>query len=270
MINLIVALPEEARPIIHYYRLKRMHHLHAFPVYAGDHLRLIVCGIGNLAAATATGYLAGVLGSESVVAWLNIGIAGSQTFPVGAPVLAQQITDTSGQQHFYPGLCFEFPLKTAAIRTVSVPETDYRERVVYDMEAAGFYSAAMRFSTTELIHCVKIISDNNTSDISKLSGSRVVALVEQNMEAISGVVAKLLEKIAELNADRKGEEEINLINSRLALTVSQQAQLKTLIQNWFALTDMSPLDVVDIASVKTSKALLSELKLKLNELPVKY
>jgi hypothetical protein len=270
MINLIVALSEEARPIIHYYRLKRLHHLHAFPVYAGDNLRLIVCGIGNLATATATGYLAGIVGVEPNTAWLNIGIAGSKNISVGEAVLAHQITDMTRQQHFYPTICFEAALKTAAVQTVSVPETGYSEGIVYDMEAAGFYSAAMRFSTTELIHSLKIISDNKTLDISSISSSSVVTLVEQNLGAISKVIAALQGKVAELNADYNGQEEISLIRSRLSFTVSQQAQLQTLIQNWFALTDASPLSVLDIDSVKTSKALLNKLQLKLNEIPVKY
>jgi len=270
MINLIVALPEEARPIIHYYRLKRLHHLHAFPVYAGDNLRLVVCGIGTLAAATATGYLAGIVGVEPNMVWLNIGIAGSANISVGEAVLAHQITDIARQQHFYPAVCFETALKTVAVQTVSAPETGYSEGMVYDMEAAGFYSAAMRFSTTELIHSLKIISDNNTRDIDSLSGARVVTLVEQNMEVIARVVAMLLDKVSVLKMDYNGKEEINLISSRLSFTVSQQAQLQTLMQNWFALTDASPLSVLDIDSFKTSKALLSELQLKLNELPVKY
>lgn len=270
MINLIVALSEEARPIIHYYRLKRLHHLHAFPVYGGDDLRLIVCGMGNLAAATATGYLAGVLGRNMDMAWLNIGIAGSKNLPVGQAALAHQITDMTRQQHFYPTLCFEAPMKTAAIQTVAVPVTDYAEGIVYDMEAAGFYSAAMRFSTTELIHSIKVISDNETLDVNNISSADVVSLLEQNMAAVSAVVDALLDKVAALNADIRGEQETEFIRSRFYLTVSQQTQLQTLLQNWFALTDTSPLAILNIDSIKTSKALLKELQCKLENLPVKY
>jgi len=270
MLNLIVALAEEARPIIHYYRLKRMHHLHAFPVYGSDDIRLIVSGIGNLAAATATGYLAGIGDVTKSKAWLNIGIAGSSSLAVGEIVMAHKVTDETRQQHFYPTLCFEAVCKTAIIETVAVPQTDYVEGVAYDMEAAGFYSAAMRFSTTEMIHCLKIISDNNAGDVDNISAAGVVSLVEQRMDVISDVVGKLLEIINELVAENRGEQEMDFIRSRFYLTVSQQTQLKTLMQNWFALTDVSPLAMLNIDTLKTSKALLHALHVKLDELPVKY
>lgn len=270
MLNLIVALAEEARPVVRHYRLKRLHHLHAFPVYGSDDIRLIVSGMGNLAAATATGYLAGIGDVKKSAAWLNIGIAGSNSVAVGEIVLAHKVMDVTRQQHFYPTLCFEVACKTATIETVAVPQINYVKGVVYDMEAAGFFSAAMRFSTTEMIHCLKIISDNNAGDVDNISAAGVVPLVEQRMDVISDVVGKLLEMINALAADNRGEQEMDFIRSRFYLTVSQQTQLNTLMQNWFALTDVSPLALLNIDTLKTSKALLHALQVKLDELPVKY
>ena len=90
------------------------------------------------------------------------------------------------------------------------------------------------------------------------------------MDVIADVVNKLLKLLNELAGDSQGEQEMEFIRSRFYLTVTQQTQLKTLLQNWFALTDMSPLAVLNIDSLKTSKALLHALQVKLNELPVKY
>jgi hypothetical protein len=270
MINLVVALPDEARPIIHHYRLKRLHHVHAFPVYSKDELRLVVSGMGSLAAATATGYLAGISGASKTMAWLNIGIAGSQHLPVGEVVLAHKISDTTRQQHFYPALCFDVPCSTAALRSVATPETSYLDDVVYEMEAAGFYSAAMRFSTSELIHCMKVISDNATLGIDHISTGSVVSLMGQGLPKVTALVDKLSGMIDDLNADDRGEEEISFLSSRFYFTVSQQSQLSAMMQNWFALTDMSPLAVLNIDALKTSKALLQELQRKLDALPLRY
>ena len=270
MLNLIVALPEEARPVVHHYRLKRLHHVHAFPVYGNDDVRLIVSGIGNLAVAVATGYLAGIVDAGKTTAWLNVGIAGCKSLSLGEAVLAHKITNMVSQQIFYPAICFDAPCKTVDVRTVAVPESNYLDEAVYDMEAAGFYSAALRFSTSELIHSIKIISDNETLHIDNISGAGVVNLLEQRMDDIANVADKLLVMVAALDAENMSDEEIDFITSRFHFTVSQRLQFKTLMQHWFALTDMSPLAVLNIDALKTTNALLNSIQLKLSELPVKY
>jgi hypothetical protein len=270
MLNLVVALPEEARPVIHHYRLKRLHHVHAFPVYINGDIRLIVSSIGNLAAAAAVGYLTGINEGGKTTAWLNAGVAGCRSLPVGQMVMAHKITDMTSQRIFYPAICFEPPCMTSGIITVSVPETGYPDEAVYDMEAAGFYAAALRFSTLELIHSIKIISDNAASHIENISGSGVVELIEQRMEDIIAVANILLDMAAGLDAEKRGDEEMEFVCSRFHCTVSQQAQLKTLIQNWFALTDISPFAILNIDTFKSVKILLNELQNRICELPVKY
>ncbi|HEY5603069.1 MAG TPA: hypothetical protein VIM41_08185 [Gammaproteobacteria bacterium] len=270
MLNIVVALSEEARPFIQYYRLKRLHHRHAFPVYGNDNIQLIVSGVGNLRAAVATGYLAGIRDSGRTTAWLNAGIAGCKSLPVGETVLAHKIIDTVSRQVFYPAICFDPPCKTGNIRTVPIPEIQYPCDNVYDMEAAGFFSAAMRFGTLELIHCLKIVSDNEASPIHRVSSSGVVHLVEQQMEVIAAIAAVLLDMAAALDRDSKGDEEIEWISSRFHCTVAQQAQLRMLIQNWFALTDASPLAMLELGALKNTAAVLNALRIQINEIPVAY
>ena len=45
--------------------------------------------------------------------------------------------------------------------TFSKPNYNYSKRL-YDMEASGFFLAANKFSTKELIHSLKIVSDNES------------------------------------------------------------------------------------------------------------
>ncbi|WP_455199714.1 5'-methylthioadenosine/S-adenosylhomocysteine nucleosidase family protein, partial [Kaarinaea lacus] len=107
MLNFVVALSEEARPIIQQFRLKRLHDVNAFPVYGSEKVRLIVSGMGKLAAATATGYLAGIDSAGKATAWINVGVAGSKNLPVGQAILAHQIIDAENQQKFYPTIYFD-------------------------------------------------------------------------------------------------------------------------------------------------------------------
>jgi hypothetical protein len=270
MLNFVVALSEEARPIIQQFRLKRMHNINAFPVYGNGEIHLIVSGIGKLAAATATGYLAGIDNANKATAWLNVGVAGSKNLPVGQSVLAHQIIDAVSQQKFYPTIYFDTDCLTAVVNSVSLPESDYRDNCVYDMEAAGFYSAALRFSTTELIHGLKIVSDNESFPVDKVSKSDVVDLVEQGMEHITQLSTELLNGAALLDGVAIGNEVFTMINEKFHFTVSQQAQLATVLQNWFAITEKSPLVEIDMDVIKNAKMLLIELQKNVDELPLSY
>jgi len=270
MLNFVVALSEEARPIIQQFRLKRLHSINAFPVYSNDKIRLIVSGIGKLAAATATGYLAGIDDADKATAWLNVGVAGSKNLLVGQAVLARQIFDAVSQQNYYPTIYFDTSCLTAAVTTVSMPESQYLDDCVYDMEAAGFYSSALRFGTTELIHSFKIVSDNESSHVDEISKGDVVNLVEQNMEDIVQISNVLLDGAALLDDVGNGKEVFALISAKYHFTVSQQAQLITLLQNWFAIAKMSPLDNLDMDDINNAKTLLSELQKRVDELPLNY
>ena len=269
-LNIVTALAEEARPIVHHFRLKRRHDIHPFAVYENLQTTLIVAGIGNLAAATATGYLAGIARSNQHAAWLNVGIAGAKRGEIGDFVLAHKISDHHHKRHYYPTLWFEHGCKTAPLITVEEPVVNYNDDVLFDMEAYGFCSAAMNFSTSELVHCCKIISDNYHVSIDNISPQSVVNWVEQNLINIQHVAESLLQGASKLNSDIKGREDAELIKSKYHFTTSQQSQLDLVLQKWFAMSDESPVNNLDFTTIKNAKDVLRELNAKLNQLPVDY
>ena len=75
MINIVVALPAEARPLLDHFRLRDKQHNTAFPIYRNTDMALIVSGPGKVAAAAATALLAGNRDTPATSAWLNVGIA---------------------------------------------------------------------------------------------------------------------------------------------------------------------------------------------------
>jgi hypothetical protein len=269
-LNFVTALPEEARPIVHYYRLKRRHDIHPFPVYENDNLQLVVTGIGKTVVATATGYLAGITKDLQFTAWLNVGIAGSGRYKAGDFVLAHKVTDHDRQRHFYPTLWFEHSFATASLVTVEQPVTDYGANELFDMEASAFYPAAMTFSTAELVQCGKIVSDTREVSIDQITPQVVVQRIEQNLEHIDHVAQALLHGINTLAADSRGHEEAGILKAKYHFTSAQQFQLSVTLQKWFALASESPLQAIDLANINTAKALLQELEARINELPVNY
>ena len=77
------------------------------------------------------------------------------------------------------------------MQTVDRACTDFPTDDVYDMEAAGFYEAAARYASHELVHCLKVISDNRDHPAALLTRERVGELVGRNMAVINRVVKAL-------------------------------------------------------------------------------
>ena len=178
-LNLVVALPSEARPIIDYFRL--MHRaFDPFGLYADvdEKVWLTLSGVGKTESEAATGYLADMSNSAGDAVWLNIGIAGHNDLSVGTCVMAHTVVDAItglAKDLLFP---IQRPIKTVTVKTVKKAVEDYPDGYVYDMEAAGFISSALNHSPAEQIQIIKVISDNRlnpTSAISRNFVSRIIA-----------------------------------------------------------------------------------------------
>jgi nucleoside phosphorylase len=191
MMNLVVALKAEARPLIRHYEL---HHRHAgmtFPVYLGTDMALVISGPGKAAAAAATAWLQGLTQGNKGNAWLNIGIAGHATCAVGDARIANRITEQATNRSWYPPQVHELDIATGRLLTVDSPENDYPVDALYDMEAAGFYPAACRFSTSELVQCFKVVSDNRQHANTKITAKHCEQLVDSQLKTINSLVEAL-------------------------------------------------------------------------------
>lgn len=199
-LNLVVALPAEARPLVDRFKLKRLAVRHPYTIYLDDSTALIVTGIGKLSSAMAVSYLAGLSASlaqpRSPSVWLNVGIAGHATESIGSRYLAHTIYDEESAESWHPTFAFHVKQPLARVHTVGHPVEDYLdEATLYDMEAAGFYRAARRLTTRELIHCYKIVSDNREHAASQLMRdpkreTRVAALIVDALDEIQEFARK--------------------------------------------------------------------------------
>ena len=93
MINLVVALQAEARPIIEALGLVQDSQAGIIPMYCNGSVSLVVSGIGRPFCAAAVTHLFHRTAQDKDQAWLNIGIAGHQQVPVGSVILASRITE---------------------------------------------------------------------------------------------------------------------------------------------------------------------------------
>ncbi|MFT5657534.1 MAG: adenosylhomocysteine nucleosidase [Gammaproteobacteria bacterium] len=193
MLIWVAALHCEAKPVIDYFRLKKSHAHHAFDLYQLDNMLCVITGIGKIPAAAATAWVAALHQQSRSIAWINIGTAGSESHPVGSVYWINKITDVDSNRRFYPVPIIDSDMPAQHCLTHNQPNTRYHPQHLFDMEASAFFDTATRFSSGELVHCLKIISDNEQNAIDK-DKYRVSQLIQQNMPSIAQF-AQALEQV---------------------------------------------------------------------------
>ena len=233
-----VALPCEASPIIGKYRLEPATGDYPFRIYHDrDLLRwLIVTGVGRHSAAMATAYLAGMSAASRAVAWLNVGVAGHATIPLGEARAVHKITDVMLGSVYYPPAIFE-GLKTEALVTMSEPEESLAPRMLVDMEASGFYASAITFSSLELVHCLKVVSDHGVKAGERFSKAAVTLHIEKQLAAIEAAADQLLDLSNTLATRWADPPYFDSILAEFHFTATEKHQLRELLQRWQVLVE---------------------------------
>ena len=268
-INFVVALFCEAKPIITHFNLRKRDST-LFKIYSNQNhsIRLIISGIGSSASSRATKYLALDSEADMGTAWLNIGIGGHDNLPLEKAILAHKITDSQTGKTWFPQLVFDPQCLTASVKTVEKPDFNYPDDNVVEMEASGFYSAAESYSTREMVHCMKIISDNSQSPAGKITAAMVDKLISRNLSSIKELVRKLQVLSMEEEERTSDPPFLQECLSLWHFTVTQTHQLKSLLRKWLLLQPgKNVLDVL-LPDCKDSRNIIQTLDLHLKNTPV--
>jgi adenosylhomocysteine nucleosidase len=278
MINLIVALQCEAKPLIQHYglkgrsvkspRLKNSMGGDAFRVYEKDDLVLTVSGVGKIAAAAAVAYTHMLFDAQDHCAWLNIGVAGHADLPLGTGVLAQKISDAGTGLNWYPPHVFDPECATGNIITVDRPQTEYAQRAFFDMEASGFYATASRFVTSELVQSYKVVSDNRTAPAEQVSEQTVRSVIERNLSQIDFLINQLWKLTGQLRDIHTTPELFDRICNRWHFTQYQQGVLQQLIKRLDVLAPEQVLWTSELEQQQNAHDVLLFLQNILDTLPV--
>lgn len=268
MICIVAALPAEVRPLIAHYRLLHRQPAGNFPVYRNDTMTLVLSGTGKAASAAATGYLQGLLPEQENAAWLNIGIAGHATRAVGEALLAHRITDMATQKNWYPPQLTEPAMASDELLTFETPETGYRYKAMYDMEAAGFYPTACRASSGELVQSLKIISDNLQSPASRVTARGVAELIEARLDVIDGLVTTLGGIAGRLASWQAMPPDVERFLQYWRFTVTQRHHLIRLLRRWHARCPGQSVWCSEIEKLREAGKALNWLEQHLDALPV--
>ena len=233
-IFIYAALPCEAKPVVDYFNLKKITTIRPFAVYINADICLTVTGLGKTSMAAGVAYSQALLGFVDHPVLINIGIAGHKHHELGSLFLIDKITDVDSDKRHYPSLVFTPPCRTASIQTASKPQLFYDSLALCDMEASAFYETAIRFSSGELIHCLKVVSDNELSPAENIQPKQVAALIDAHvatLEVLMNELAALAKLITEPELKFFGQ-----LIQQYHFTSSEQGQLKNRLSRWEVLT----------------------------------
>lgn len=262
----VVALRSEARPIIEQLGLKQTNRMGGFDLYESAEHRLVISGIGKVNAAAATTWLFGQgiddehSGDSRI--WINFGIGGNQNHELGTVIRAGRIKDEGRDKSWFPQkITKQVPFQSGEILTLDQPCFDYaqKSRWILEMEAAGFISTALRFSSLEWIQSVKVISDNEKSDPKQIKPAWVSELCEQPASELIEW-ASILQTLAN-NHDRLiTGVEIDWLISKYRFSETQKHQLSRLLQRAEVLKLIDDVKSLPIDELKTGKEVLLWLR----------
>jgi len=262
LVFVFCALPCEAKSLIQAWKLTKQLRFQPFAVYANAERVVTVTGIGKTAMAGAVGYVMATLCADPMPVLLNIGIAGHRNQARGSLRLASKVVDVDTGKRFYPQLPFSPPCKTSELVTCAKPNNDYDVERLYDMEASAFYEVAVKFSSAELIHCLKIVSDNQDFSVEMISEAAVDAWCSAGMETIERLICCLqsVRQAIPVAASSQYEE----IEQAFHFTATNASRLKALLNRWSLVGGGELLNWRE-SGCRNSKELLTWLEASLKE-----
>lgn len=231
-----------------------------FPCFGdGRELSLVVTGSGDERAAAGVRYLHG---RRPGGAWLNIGIAGHGSASVGTGLLIQRIENRATGERFWPpapGL----KLPGGNLVTVSEAETGYARDTAFDMEAAGFFAAASRLVTSDMVFVYKIVSDNPAHPLADFRRGRVPSLIGARESEIRTLVAHLRERGVRLARWHSLPAEYWELLGKHHFSATRKAALAKLCRRFRALGMERRLAVVASKRYHNAGALMAALEAEL-------
>ncbi len=188
-INLIVALPPEARPINQHLGLVRDNRHDQYPLYRNDHISLVISGYGVNNAAAATSWLHRLNDLRPDDIWINLGIAGHPNHAVGEAFLANSIEDVASGDRWTMESKNKLNHPAEDVFTVTEPDTSYNLNGLVDMEASGFYRSALHCTTPDKIYCLKVVSDNRDNQTDNINGKMASQLIRKHLDLLDELIS---------------------------------------------------------------------------------
>ena len=245
MIYVMMALYQEAHGLIRDLELKKNTAYAPFEVFDNESagIRLVVTGVGEIAAAAATAAVCARDGADAADFLVNIGCCAAggcepadrdmdsgygaaHAAQTGDLYVCHKITEQATGKTFYPDILYRHPWKERELVTGMQPlQRAAAHGALYDMEAAAVYQAGIRFFSPDRMLFLKVVSDSGVAGQERMTAETLAGLLEQHVKAVAGFLANLWKAADEEEALRSGgilqEDEAVLEQIFAALHCSQ-------------------------------------------------
>lgn len=269
MLHVLCALKPEARPLVEYFELRPVPKTGPFRICqnleAG--ITLTLSGVGQSAAERALGFTHDYFAADKSHAWLNLGTAGHAALPTGRAVTLNRVTDAATGQTWFPSRVFPTALPAFELLTLEAPCREYRAEL-FDMEGAGFLRAATRLATLELVHIIKVVSDNAARPMEAINGAQVSGLIRENLALIEQDVQQLQRLSREERRLTAPGEEFETVASRWRFTTCQRHRLVALTRKWRVLHPGATSLAKTLAGCTSARQVLECLQRALDNAPI--
>lgn len=291
MLTVYCALFAEAQEVIRIFQLKKENAHHHFEVFSdeGNGIRVVITGVGAIAASTAVAEISTCYPPKSTDLICNFGSCGTaERIPVGSVYLCNKVTEEISGKTFYPDICYRNPFEEAElvsgprIQTTAGMELDRKEERIclYDMEAAAIYQTANYYYGPHQMIFLKAVSDYGIDAKQKdVMRNHMAALMKSAAREVCPYFEKLCkisrgqekEHSGQMLLRKKAEQEARLLGEELHCSAVMRGELQQLLFYW-NLTGMDYETVVEdyrrqgrlpAKDKREGKRILDELKERL-------
>lgn len=219
MIYVVTALYQEAHGFIRELELKKNTAYAPFEVFDNESagIRLVVTGVGEIAAAAATAAVCARDGADASDFLINIGCcaaanagadSGCETVDsgmdsgsravnaaqIGDLYVCHKITEQATGKTFYPDILYRHPWKERELVTGMQPlQRAAAHGALYDMEAAAVYQAGIRFFSPDRMFFLKVVSDFGIAGQERMAAEALTGLLEQYVKEVAAFLTNLRE-----------------------------------------------------------------------------
>lgn len=218
MIYVVTALYQEAHGFIRELELKKNTAYAPFEVFDNESagIRLVVTGVGEIAAAAATAAVCARDGADAADFLINIGCCAAaegaaggcepadrdmdsgygeaNAAQIGDLYVCHKITEQATGKTFYPDILYRHPWKERELVTGMQPlQRAAAHGALYDMEAAAVYQAGIRFFSPDRMLFLKVVSDFGIAGQERMTAEALTGLLEQHVKEVAAFLTNLRE-----------------------------------------------------------------------------
>ena len=254
-INFLVALKHEALPIIDYFELilnnKKNRNIFC---NVKKNVFLIITGIGVQNAKKAVNNLK-QLNSNKDDIWVNIGLAGHETFKAGSIYEVKKVISSNNENAFFTNSFFN-KVPTSTVYCVNQEEKKYNNKYLYDMESYGLLEALDTLTIKENIFMFKIVSDNLQFK-PKSYKNFATFFISKHIRKIHNILEQYRNRPLE-NCYSKTLI-LNIIKNKYHLTFYNKKKLEKILTKIFVIKDQKEIEN-DVLISKSLNSLINKLE----------